>query len=95
MAHFSDMLSTETQPVEVTRHNISTLVTERRWYKEVPLPLVDLKGNLKDSNDDPVHELDEGEVAAMGHVNVMTLTKKVIKPKSEKGGSCTYQNSKK
>ena len=47
MSHFSAMLRTEAQPIEVTSHSIATLVTERRRYKEVPLPLVDLKGELK------------------------------------------------
>ena len=74
MAHFSTLLSTEDNPVDVNRNNISTLVTERRRYKEVPLPLVDLKGNLKD--DEPLDELEEGEVDVMGNVIVTTPTKK-------------------
>ena len=80
MAHFSALLSTEEHPVDVNRNNIATLVTERRRYKEVPLPLVDLKGNLKD--DEPVDELEEGEVDGMGHVIVTTPTKKAKTTKS-------------
>ena len=79
MAHFSSLLSTEDNPVDVNRNNIATLVTERRRYKEVPLPLVDLKGNLKD--DEPLDELEEGEVDGMGNVIVTTPTKK---PKTTK-----------
>ena len=79
-AHFSALLSTEEHPVDVNRNTIATLVTARRRYKEVPVPFVDLKGNLKD--DEPVDELEEGEVDAMGHIIVPTPTKKAKKTKS-------------
>ena len=77
MRHFSAMLSTETQPIEVTRHNISTLVTERMKYKEVPLPFVDLQGDLKESVDLADDETADAQnsVDAMGQVVVACLTK--------------------
>ena len=95
MAHFSALLSTEEHPVDVNRNTIATLVTERRRYKEVPLPFVDLKGNLKD--DEPVDESEEGEVDAMGHVIVTTPTTQTKKTKStqKKGESFQFQNYKK
>ena len=49
----------------------------------MPLPFVDLKGDLKDSVDVPVDESDEAEVDSMGHVIVTTptLTKNAKKAK--------------
>ena len=97
MAHFSTLLSTEDNPVDVNRNNIATLVTERRRYKEVPLPLVDLKGNLKD--DEPLDELEEGEVDVMGNVIVTTPTKKpkttkTTQKKGEASSSTTAKRNK-
>ena len=47
-------------------HNISTLVTERRRYKEVLLPFFDLKGDLKESVGFPEDESGEAEFDAKG-----------------------------
>ena len=90
MNHFSVMLITETNPVEVTPHTISTLGTESRQNKESLPPLVDLKGICDDAED----KAEENTVPDSIFVDAMRIHNIVISsptknPKKSKSSSTT------